>query len=54
MTTEEYKKVRDDYYTARPTAPDDCDRYIRAFLDWTGWVLDRLDVKYGTCKEDAE
>lgn len=51
MTTEEYKKVRDEFYTSCLTAPEDCDRYLRAFLDWAGTVLDRLGVKYTTAEE---
>lgn len=53
MTTEEYKKIRDDFYTSCLTAPEDCDRYLRAFLDWAGEVLDRLGVKYDTGKEES-
>lgn len=52
MTMEEYKKIRDDYYLAGLTVPEDCDRYLRAFLDWAGTVLDRLGVKYDTGKEE--
>lgn len=51
MTMEEYKKIRDDYYLAGLTAPEDCDRYLCAFLDWAGTVLDRIGVKYTTAEE---
>lgn len=51
MTMEEYKKIRDEFYTSCLTAPEDCDRYLRAFLDWAGTVLDRLGVKYTTAEE---
>jgi len=47
----EYKKIRDDYFTAGLTAPEDCDRYLRAFLDWAGTVLDRIGVKYAKAEE---
>lgn len=53
MTMEEYKKIRDEFYTSCLTAPEDCDRYLRAFLDWAGTVLDRLGVKYDTGKEES-
>lgn len=53
MTMEEYKKIRDEFYTSCPTAPEDRDRYLRAFLDWAGTVLDRLWVKYDTGKEES-
>lgn len=53
MTMEEYKRIRDEFYTAGLTAPEDCDRYLRAFLDWAGEVLDRLGVKYDAGKEES-
>lgn len=52
MTKDEYIEARDTYLVQSNDVNQD--RYIRAFLDWTGWVLDRLDVKYGTCKEVSE
>jgi hypothetical protein len=52
MTTEEYEKIRDDFY-ACPDDPENCDRYLRAFLDWAGTVLDRLGVKYDTGREET-
>ena len=53
MTMEEYKKIRDKFYPSCLTAPEDCDRYLRAFLDWSGTVLDRMGVKYDTGKEES-
>lgn len=52
MTREEYVEARDRYFVQSSDA--NRGRYLRAFLDWAGSVLDRLGVKYGTCKEDAE
>ena len=51
MTKEEYIKARDLYLVQSNDV--NRDRYLRAFLDWAGTVLDRLGVKYDAGK-DAE
>lgn len=49
MTKEEYIEARDMYLVQSSDA--NRDRYLRAFLDWAGTVLDRVGVKYTTEEE---
>ena len=49
MTKDEYINARDLYLVQSNDA--NRDRYLRAFLDWTGSVLDRLGVKHDAGKE---
>lgn len=49
MTKEEYIKARDLCLVQSNDV--NRDRYLRAFLDWAGAVLDRLGVKYNAGKE---
>ena len=49
MTKDEYINARDLYLVQSNDV--NRDRYLRAFPDWTEWVLDRLDVKYDAGKE---
>ena len=51
MTREEYMVARNLYFVQSNDA--NRDRYLRAFLDWAGTVLDRLGVKYDTGKEES-
>lgn len=51
MTKDEYINARDLYLVQSNDA--NRDRYLRAFLDWAGTVLDRLGVKYDTGKEES-
>lgn len=49
MTKDEYIEARDAYLVQSNGVSRD--RYLRAFLDWAGTVLDRLGVKYTTAEE---
>lgn len=51
MTREGYIEARDLYYVQSNDV--NRDRYLRAFLDWAGEVLDRLGVKHDTGKEES-
>lgn len=51
MTREGYIEARDLYYVQSNDV--NRDRYLRAFLDWAGTVLDRAGVKYDTGKEES-
>ena len=51
MTREEYIEARDRYFVQSSDA--NRGRYMRAFLDWAGTVLDRTGVKYDTGKEES-
>lgn len=51
MTKAEYINARDLYFVESNNS--NRDRYLRAFLDWAGTVLDRLGVKYDTGKEES-
>lgn len=49
MTREGYIEARDLYHVQSNDV--NRDRYFRAFLEWAGTVLDRLNVKYTTAEE---